>query len=77
MASLEVVELTPAVRTELMVLVAKKLQQAAAGADLSVTKNAYAVAVPLVDSVSRYLGDCKLQESPSEPMKRLLVPAGE
>lgn len=77
MSVLEVVELTPAVRTELMVLVAKKLQQAAVCSDLSMKENAYAVAVPLVDSVSRYLGDCNLQESPSESVKRLLVPVGE
>lgn len=77
MPVLEVVELIPAVRTELMVLTAKKVQQAAVCSDLSVKENAYAAAVSLVDSVSQYLGGCNLRESPSEPVKRLLVPAGE
>lgn len=72
----KVVGLTPAVRAELMVLVARKVQQAAVCSDLSVKENAYAAAVSLVDSVAQYLGGCNLRESPSESVEQLLVSAG-
>lgn len=62
LSKLEAIQLTPAIRTDLMILVAKKLRQAAGEADLSVKANAYAAAVTIVGAVAGRLESCALQE---------------